>query len=141
MRVQPKQKQTTIAYRCPACGKQVFSVIGVFALSGDFIKLKCECGQSELSLMYTPNGKVRFTVPCFLCASNHQYVVDRETLLSRDLLSLTCTCSDQPICLTGQKDNVLAAAEAADTELQAQMEQAGFTDFSDFHPNHETPPA
>ena len=37
MIIQPKN--TTIAYRCPACGQAVKSMVGVFALSGDMIKL------------------------------------------------------------------------------------------------------
>ena len=40
-------KETTVAYRCPACGAGVMSAVGIFALSAEMIKLKCTCGQSE----------------------------------------------------------------------------------------------
>lgn len=132
--------ETLLVYRCPACGKQVHSVTGVFALSGDLLKLKCECGESELVLMYNADGKAQLIVPCFLCASNHQYIVSRELLTAKDLFVLTCACSDVPICITGHKDKVIAAAEDADAALSAQLAAAGYDDFSAFHPDH-TPPA
>ena len=34
-----QQKQTTVAYRCPECGSIVLSLVGVFALSADMIRL------------------------------------------------------------------------------------------------------
>lgn len=134
-----QKKETTIAYRCPSCGQQVFSIVGVFALSGDMIKLKCECGQSELLLAYTPDGKVRITAPCFLCNSPHQYVVSRDLFLSKDLFVLTCACSDAPICLTGQHDKVAEAAREADADLKARLTEAGLSDFSDLHPQRDVP--
>ena len=136
-----QKKETTLAYRCPACGQQVFSVVGVFALSGDMIKLKCECGQSELLLTYTQDNKVRVSVPCFLCNSPHQYVVSRDLFLSKELFALTCACSDAPICLTGQHDKVLAAAKEADAELAEHLAEAGLSDFSQLHPSHDAPAA
>ena len=45
-----KSKETTVAYRCPVCGKNIISVVGIFMLSGDLIKLKCDCGVSELTI-------------------------------------------------------------------------------------------
>ena len=33
-----RPQDTTVSYRCPACGKSVVSVTGVFALTGDMIK-------------------------------------------------------------------------------------------------------
>ncbi len=136
-----KLQDSMLAYRCPSCGAQVCSVTGVFALSGDLFKLKCDCGGSELVLMRTGADKLQLTVPCFLCASPHQYVVSRELLTTKDLFTLTCACSDIPICITGTETQVLAAAEEADAMLQTQMDAAGFSDFSDFHPAHEAPPA
>ena len=55
MILQPKD--TTIAYRCPECGTTVMSVVGALALSGDIIKLKCDCGGSELLLENTDEAK------------------------------------------------------------------------------------
>lgn len=56
-------KETTIIYRCPHCGLSVVSVVGIFTLSGDMVKLKCDCGGSALVLTHTSDGKVRLTCP------------------------------------------------------------------------------
>ena len=40
------------------------SAVGLFALKADMLKLKCECGKSEMSIVYGKDGKVRLTVPC-----------------------------------------------------------------------------
>ena len=65
-------KKTAVAYRCPDCGAGVMSVVGVFSLSAEMLKLKCSCGHSEMSMVRTSDGKIRFTVPCLLteCALN-----------------------------------------------------------------------
>ena len=64
MMIEPNQ--TTLAYRCPHCGAGVMSVVGMFALSADMIKLKCDCGKSAMEVLPTPDGKVRLTVPCLI---------------------------------------------------------------------------
>ena len=64
-------KQTTVAYRCPHCGAGVMSLVGVFALSAEMLKLKCSCGESEMTIVKTSDGKIRFTVPCLLCPNPH----------------------------------------------------------------------
>ena len=69
------QKETTIAYRCPACGAAVESMVGAFALSADMLRLKCPCGGSELTVVYTKDKKVRLTVPCYVCPRPHVFTV------------------------------------------------------------------
>ena len=55
-------KKITTAYRCRGCGDTVYGIAGAVALTGDIIKLKCECGESELVIKNIPDGKVRITV-------------------------------------------------------------------------------
>ena len=88
-----RPQDTTVSYRCPACGKSVVSVTGVFALTGDMIKLKCTCGESELLIKNEGEGKVRFTVPCLFCAKPHQYLISRELIMSRELFEFPCKFS------------------------------------------------
>ena len=71
-------KNTTIAYRCPSCGEAIKSVVGVFSLSGDLIRLKCHCHESELKISYTSDGKIRLSVPCFACGNDHEFIVSKE---------------------------------------------------------------
>ena len=46
-------KQTTVAYRCPHCGAGVMSAVGLFSLNADMVKLKCTCGKSEMTVVYS----------------------------------------------------------------------------------------
>ena len=78
-------KQTTIAYRCPRCGAGIMSAVGFFALSGDMLKLKCDCGESELVIQHARDGKIRLTVPCILCTKPHQYTVTSSLFFGREL--------------------------------------------------------
>ena len=55
-----EQKQTHIAYHCPHCGTAVLGYVGEFALSADMLKLKCDCGQSEMTVTYTNDKKNPF---------------------------------------------------------------------------------
>jgi len=112
-----RPQDTTVSYRCPACGKSVVSVTGVFALTGDMIKLKCSCGESELLIKNEGAGKVRLIVPCLFCAKPHQYVISKELLMSREVFEFPCNFSGVNICFSGSKGAVLKAAEESDKRL------------------------
>ncbi len=126
-------KQTTVAYRCPHCATGVMSVVGLFNLSADMIKLKCTCGKSELKIEYDRDETVRLTVPCMICAKPHHFTVRRSTFFSDELFVLPCPYSDINICMTG--DANLVKAELARTELALLdlLEENGVTDFSALH--------
>ena len=124
-----KSKETTIAYRCPVCGKNIMSIVGVFALSGDLIKLKCDCGESELTIMRTGDGKIRITVPCLMCPSSHTYVIGDASFFNRDLFVLTCAYSGVGVCYIGDPEKVRDALKQADEELIEMLKEAGFDDY------------
>ena len=44
-------KNTTLAYRCPKCGAAVMSGINIFSLTADMLKLKCSCGESDMTIV------------------------------------------------------------------------------------------
>lgn len=138
MILQPKD--TTLAYRCPECGSTVFSVVGALALSGDVIKLKCQCGRSELVLENIPDDKLRLTVPCIFCPSPHRYQVSRKLLTSRELFTFPCAYANIDILFVGSKGAVMKAVEMSDRELAdiiddtelAHIQEAN-SDASDFY--------
>ena len=122
-------KSTTVAYRCPACGSFVLSMVGVFSLSADMIKLKCSCGQSEMTLSRIPGQKVQLTVPCLTCPSPHSYQVSTDTFFDRDLLRLGCHYTDIDVCFIGGKEAIMQAIEESDRELMKLMQEMGVEDF------------
>ncbi len=125
-------KETTIAYRCPTCGKFIFGIVGIFTLSGDLIKLKCDCGGSELKITYTGDDKLRITVPCLFCPNPHSYLLTTGAFFDREILALNCTYSGLDTCFIGEKDKVVEAAKEADLHLIELLEEAGFDDLEAF---------
>lgn len=125
-------KEITLAYRCPKCGKMIFSVVGIFSLSGDLIKLKCECHQSELTLTYTNDRKIRLSIPCFICPTPHNYVLAQSVFFAGNLFRLSCPYSGIDIAFIGTKDEVIKASEKADEEFIRLLSEAGVEDFATF---------
>ncbi len=121
------QKETTVAYRCPACGSLVVSLVGGFALTADMIRLKCPCGESNLTAVYTKEKKVRVTVPCFVCPTNHTMTISSQMFFAPRLTTFPCPYSGLDVCFIGPKGTVDTALVEADRELHALL---GETEFS-----------
>ncbi|MBQ6677461.1 MAG: hypothetical protein IJM71_05370 [Clostridia bacterium] len=121
--------KTAVAYRCPACGSLVRSIVGIFSLTADSIKLKCPCGGSALDLVYTRDKKIRLSVPCFICPNGHSYTVSTSVFSEKDALSLTCPYSGVDICFIGGEDAVTKRVEESDRELAELLGDASVTDF------------
>lgn len=123
------QKQTTIAYRCPECGASVMSMVGIFALTADMIRLKCPCGGSEMEIIYTRDKKVRLNVPCFACPGSHSYMVSSQMFFEKELVTLPCAYTGLDVCFIGRSDRVQEAMAETEKEL---MELLGDVDLSTF---------
>ena len=120
-----ESKQTTLAYRCPHCGAGVMSVVGVFSLSADMLKLKCDCGHSEMTVVYSKDGKIRLTVPCIFCPKPHTYVVNSSIFFGKDLFVLPCAYSDMNIAMMGEVNKVKAELARTELELIEMLEESG----------------
>lgn len=124
------EKKTTVAYRCPECGAIVRSMVGVFTLTADMMRLKCPCGGSDITIVYTNDDKVRITVPCFVCPSPHTFNVSSQAFFSRELLTLPCAYSGLDVCFIGDEEHVIAATEEADRELEEMLGETSFGELS-----------
>ncbi len=127
-----KQKETTLAYRCPSCGATVFSLVGVFALSGDMLKLRCSCGKSEMVITYTADKKLRLTLPCIACPKPHHYTLGQTNFFTREkgVFRLPCPYTGIDICFIGEKEEVIAAVDKSNEELLNLMKSTGMEDLS-----------
>lgn len=130
-------KQTTLAYRCPSCGAGVMSVVDLFKLSADMVKLKCDCGNSEMTIVYNKNGKVRLTVPCILCPNPHNFTVNTSIFFGKDLFVLPCPYSDINICMMGNMDHVKAELSRTELELLDILEKSGLGSFESLKAQNE----
>ncbi|MBE6639363.1 MAG: hypothetical protein E7616_07945 [Ruminococcaceae bacterium] len=131
------QKKTTIAYRCPHCTQSVFSIIGVFTLSGDLIRLKCPCEGSDLTIAYTADKKIRLTVPCLVCPKPHTYTISPGAFFDRDLLTLPCAYTGLDIAFIGTREKVGKAIEETGDQLLKMLKEAGYTDLASLRRQNE----
>lgn len=135
------QKQTTVAYRCPECGAGVMSIVGLFSLSGDMVKLKCTCGESEMQIINRrDDGQVRLSIPCIFCQKPHSYNVNKNMFFNKDVFLLPCPYSDINIGFVGESNNVKAELARTELELLDMLEENGIEDFKSLHGDEEDLP-
>ena len=115
------EKKTTVAFRCSECGSSVRSMVGVFALTADMMRLKCPCGGSDLMMVMTKDRKVRLTVPCLVCPTPHVFTVSAQVFYGRGLFALACPYSGLDLCFVGSEKEVVAASEASDRQLEEML--------------------
>ncbi len=120
-----KPNETTVAYRCPDCGCGVKSIVGIFSLSADMLKLKCPCGSSSMTIKRTNDDKIRIAVPCMVCRRDHDFVISKDLFFKNELFELPCSLSGFSLCFIGNGDDVSAAIDRADDELRKVLKEAG----------------
>ena len=120
-----ESKQTTVAYRCPHCGAGVMSAVGLFQLSAHMVKLKCSCGESEMTIVYQKDGKVRFTVPCIFCPKPHHFSINSSVFFGKDLFALPCPYADLNIAMMGEINHVKAELSRSELQLMELIEKSG----------------
>ncbi len=131
-------KQTTVAYRCPECGGGVVSMVGVFSLSADMIKLKCSCKKSDMQIVYRKDeNQMRLTIPCIFCRKPHTYNVSSNMFFSKDIFLLPCPYSDINIGFVGEENRVKAELARTELELLDMLEENGISDFKSLHGDEE----
>lgn len=118
-----EQKQTHVAYHCPHCGMAVLGYVGEFALAADMLKIKCECGESALTVTYTNDKKIRLTVPCLFCENPHHFVVSQELFFGKDIFLLGCPYMGMDICFVGKPRELQSALNQSAEQLNAFFEQ------------------
>ena len=134
-------KQTTVAYRCPACGAGVLSAVDLFSLGADMIKLKCDCKESEMTVASTSDGKIRLTVPCMVCPTPHIFTVNKSLFYSKELFTMQCPyVSDLTIALFGEINEVRAELARGELALLDLMEKNGIESFDSLHNDEEALP-
>ena len=125
-------KNITTAYRCSGCGETVYGITGAVALTGDMIKLKCPCGDSAMTIKNIADGKVRVTVPCAFCQSDHTFVISKKLLLSKELFTYPCPYTAIDICFFGTDEKVKEAVKESDEVLNQYLVDEDGNRLSDF---------
>jgi hypothetical protein len=124
-----ENKKATVSYRCPCCGKAVLGMVGAFNLSADMLKIKCECGGSEMVLTTSSEGKIRLTFPCIVCPNPHTYLISKNILFSDNIFIIPCSYSGIDIAFLGNHEKVSDALEKQAETLNNLLEASGLTTF------------
>lgn len=101
------------------------SAVNMFALSADMVKLKCACGESEMTAVSSSDGRVRLKVPCILCGKPHNFTINQSLFFGKELFSMSCPYSDINIACIGEINQVKAELARGELELLDLMEQSG----------------
>jgi hypothetical protein len=121
-------KETAVGYFCPSCGSPVVSMVGVFSLSAQLLRLKCGCGGSDLTIKYERGGgderRVTITTPCVLCPNPHIHTLGSTAFFGRDLFCLPCPVYGIDTLFIGMPEKVDDAMERVIRELNALLESA-----------------
>ncbi|MCD7776620.1 MAG: hypothetical protein LUH54_04530 [Firmicutes bacterium] len=134
------KKETIIAYRCPSCGAGIMSMVGVFSLSGDMLRLKCDCGQSELTIQYTRDHDIRLYVPCLFCPSPHVFTVSDSVFFGRELFTLGCPYTGIDIVFVGGRGEVGLALTKSEEELRELLGDVTFDEINEVKKKHIADP-
>lgn len=112
-----KERDTTIGYHCPFCGMSILNRVNIFAMNENFIKMKCVCGGSELTVQWQKDRKYKITVPCILCPSTHSYTLSSKIFFQKDLFPFSCKFTAVDICFIGKSNMVFEAMKKNEEEL------------------------
>lgn len=121
-------KETNIAYRCPRCGQGIKSIVGIFSLTGDKLKLKCPCGGSALDIDRVKDNKYTITAPCVMCGTDHKFTIASSTFFEKELFTYPCTYTGIDCCFIGASEKVSAALDDNEKEITELYERLGVDD-------------
>ncbi len=127
-------KRTQIAYRCPDCAVATVGFLGGLTSVSDMLRLKCECGASAMDISRQNDGKVKLSVPCVYCKSNHSYTVTPEILQRDTLTRFSCPYSGMGISFIGDENDVAKEIDNSAEELSRIMASLDAETVADIQP-------
>lgn len=119
--------QTTLALRCPSCGKMDFYVLSRFACTGGAnSKVICECGSCLLSYCQKGRDVFRLQVECLICETKHVYAYKTGELWNGSLITIKCENTGVEIGYLGSKELVVNSARKAERSLGEMADELGY---------------
>lgn len=116
---------SVIASRCPECGAIIAErTVNLTQTPGSENIIKCKiCGKSSMTIRFCPDGNIRLSVPCLLCAHQHPYTLKSFSFLEKKLFILPCSYSGLDICFIGSEKNVDEALKLSAKQLKQLFEE------------------
>lgn len=121
---------TTVALRCPECGKMDFHVLSRFSMSGAGTEvIICECGANLLSMGRNKGKTYWLQVECSMCEDSHLFAYNYKDLWSGKLLTLVCEETGVEIGFIGPRELVRKNVQNMDKSVQEMAEELGYGEY------------
>lgn len=121
---------SSVATRCPLCGKWSLHRVNLFALAKDRpSEIRCECGCQKLAMGRGEKGRFWLEVPCLSCESRHSFEFTLEEFCSKDLKTLLCGSNDVEVGFMGSERQVRRGIRRKEAEACEGREEAGLGEY------------
>lgn len=118
---------TTLALRCPSCGKMDFYAISRFNFSGNaIVKVLCECGTPLISIAKKGRNMYCLQIECVMCETRHLISLKARDLWDQTVRTITCEGTGVEIGFIGTKELVMKSVKNLDRSIREMAEDLGY---------------
>lgn len=122
--------QTTIAWRCPQCGKLELKTINIFNFSGgNRIEIKCPCGFPKVKIGKKENNDYWLEYFCNLCESQQVTVYSKYDFWAPQVKSIKCTTHKIELGYLGNYQEMNNLVTEEEEYLQEAREKLKINDY------------
>ncbi len=121
---------TTLALRCPICGKLDLEGVNIFDFSGtDKLNIDCSCGFTKLTIVKRGYKRYYMEYNCVVCESKHRVFYNQSQLWSKEIKGIRCTNNGAELGYLGSYAKVKKLAEEEREYLELLAENLEFEDY------------
>ncbi len=118
---------TTLALRCPSCGKLGYFTLSRFALRNGAKKtLTCECGHNMAAVQNKNRTSFMLRVECMLCEKDHLYTYKSTGVWKRELKTVLCDEAGMEIGYIGPGELVRESVQRLERSMREMAEDMGY---------------
>lgn len=119
--------QTTIALRCPDCGRLDLYGLWRFSLSGGrSTRIICECGRCLVSISPKGKGVFNLQMDCTMCERKHLKSYKASDIWNNQLEILVCDNTGVEIGFMGASEYVKESVKNMDRSIKEMAEELGY---------------
>jgi hypothetical protein len=118
---------TTLALRCPGCGKMDFYAVSRFNFSGNTnVKVLCECGTTLINIAKKSRNIYCLQIECVMCETKHLITLKAGELWNQKVHTVTCEGTGVEIGFIGTKELVIKSVKNLDRSIREMAEDLGY---------------
>ncbi len=119
--------QTTLALRCPNCGKLEFYSLSRFSVKkGAAHRIICECGALLISVNKKEKNSYKLQIECIMCDSKHIMSMRSRDLWNNKGIPLKCDHIGLEIGYLGCREFVTASVNKMERSIREMAEDLGY---------------